>query len=264
MLLGGPGLCASQAAAAAAAQSEGDHDRPGELWRWQRATGEDMDESSLLDLLECSVCLERLDTTAKVLPCQHTFCRRCLESILCSRRELRCPECRILVGCGVDELPANILLVRLLDGIRQRPRAGASPGGSPPAPSGPGWGAASELAGGGGRAMGSAPGSPVFPLEAGSPHELTTSRNAPLAKVPVPGKTGPPACLSGQGRLGRGRCVTRQNTKYKLFNRREEVILQMGGVLAHLFLDSVCWKPWFSPGLLGRVAFPGSLSFFVF
>ncbi|KAL4608860.1 SH3 domain-containing RING finger protein 3-like isoform X1 [Arapaima gigas] len=83
-----------------------------------------MDESSLLDLLECSVCLERLDTTAKVLPCQHTFCRRCLENILCSRNELRCPECRILVDCGVDELPANILLVRLLDGIKQRPRNG--------------------------------------------------------------------------------------------------------------------------------------------
>ncbi|XP_030057340.1 E3 ubiquitin-protein ligase SH3RF3 [Microcaecilia unicolor] len=85
-----------------------------------------MDESSLLDLLECSVCLERLDTTARVLPCQHTFCRRCLESIVSSRRELRCPECRILVECGVDELPANILLVRLLDGIRQRPRGGGS------------------------------------------------------------------------------------------------------------------------------------------
>uniref|UniRef100_A0A8D0CH92 RING-type E3 ubiquitin transferase n=1 Tax=Scleropages formosus TaxID=113540 RepID=A0A8D0CH92_SCLFO len=80
--------------------------------------------SSLLDLLECSVCLERLDATAKVLPCQHTFCRRCLENILCSRNELRCPECRILVDCGVDELPANILLVRLLDGIKQRPRNG--------------------------------------------------------------------------------------------------------------------------------------------
>uniref|UniRef100_A0A8D0CNA2 RING-type E3 ubiquitin transferase n=1 Tax=Scleropages formosus TaxID=113540 RepID=A0A8D0CNA2_SCLFO len=83
-----------------------------------------MDESSLLDLLECSVCLERLDTTAKVLPCQHTFCRRCLENIVSSRNELRCPECRILVDCGVDELPANILLVRLLDGIKQRPRNG--------------------------------------------------------------------------------------------------------------------------------------------
>lgn len=92
-----------------------------------------MDESSLLDLLECSVCLERLDTTAKVLPCQHTFCRRCLESIVSSRHELRCPECRILVGCGVDELPANILLVRLLDGIRQRPRAAGGASGSPSA-----------------------------------------------------------------------------------------------------------------------------------
>ncbi|XP_069747262.1 E3 ubiquitin-protein ligase SH3RF3-like [Narcine bancroftii] len=85
-----------------------------------------MDEYSLLDLLECSVCLERLDTTAKVLPCQHTFCKRCLEKIVSSRNELRCPECRILVDCGVDDLPANILLVRLLDGIKQRPRNGRS------------------------------------------------------------------------------------------------------------------------------------------
>uniref|UniRef100_A0A4W3JUD1 E3 ubiquitin-protein ligase SH3RF1 n=1 Tax=Callorhinchus milii TaxID=7868 RepID=A0A4W3JUD1_CALMI len=81
-----------------------------------------MDESALLDLLECPVCLERLDATAKVLPCQHTFCRRCLQGILNSRSELRCPECRTLVECSVDELPTNILLVRLLDGIKHRPR----------------------------------------------------------------------------------------------------------------------------------------------
>uniref|UniRef100_A0A8B9LC12 E3 ubiquitin-protein ligase SH3RF1 n=1 Tax=Astyanax mexicanus TaxID=7994 RepID=A0A8B9LC12_ASTMX len=87
-----------------------------------------MDESALLDLLECPVCLERLDATAKVLPCQHTFCRRCLLGIVGSRGELRCPECRTLVESGVDELPSNILLVRLLDGIKQRPRrAGAGP-----------------------------------------------------------------------------------------------------------------------------------------
>uniref|UniRef100_A0A8C1RHA7 RING-type domain-containing protein n=1 Tax=Cyprinus carpio TaxID=7962 RepID=A0A8C1RHA7_CYPCA len=72
-----------------------------------------MDESALLDLLECPVCLERLDATAKVLPCQHTFCRRCLLGIVGSRGELRCPECRTLVESGVDELPSNILLVRL-------------------------------------------------------------------------------------------------------------------------------------------------------
>uniref|UniRef100_A0A8C1W5Q6 E3 ubiquitin-protein ligase SH3RF1 n=1 Tax=Cyprinus carpio TaxID=7962 RepID=A0A8C1W5Q6_CYPCA len=91
-----------------------------------------MDESALLDLLECPVCLERLDATAKVLPCQHTFCRRCLLGIVGSRGELRCPECRTLVESGVDELPSNILLVRLLDGIKQRPRRTGSMHGTCP------------------------------------------------------------------------------------------------------------------------------------
>lgn len=187
MLLGASWLCASKAAATAA-RGEGE-DRQGEQQRGAQArTEEDMDESSLLDLLECSVCLERLDTTAKVLPCQHTFCRRCLESIVCSRHELRCPECRILVGCGVDELPANILLVRLLDGIRQRPRTGASPGSSPPARPGPGT--FSALAGGAGGATGSPPRSPVFlSAAAGSSTsslcDLATNRSVPVAKVRI-------------------------------------------------------------------------------
>ncbi|XP_009633617.1 E3 ubiquitin-protein ligase SH3RF1 [Egretta garzetta] len=89
-----------------------------------------MDESALLDLLECPVCLERLDASAKVLPCQHTFCKRCLLGIVSSRNELRCPECRTLVDCSVDELPSNILLVRLLDGIKQRPRKPGAGGGT--------------------------------------------------------------------------------------------------------------------------------------
>ncbi|KAK2119415.1 E3 ubiquitin-protein ligase sh3rf1 [Saguinus oedipus] len=89
-----------------------------------------MDESALLDLLECHVCLERLDASAKVLPCQHTFCKRCLLGIVGSRNELRCPECRTHAGSGVEELPSNILLVRLLDGIKQRPWKPGPDGGS--------------------------------------------------------------------------------------------------------------------------------------
>uniref|UniRef100_A0A3Q2VLK9 RING-type E3 ubiquitin transferase n=1 Tax=Haplochromis burtoni TaxID=8153 RepID=A0A3Q2VLK9_HAPBU len=127
-------------------RSEYDNERGGrqdEFWFTMLTLSADMDESSsLLDLLECSVCLERLDTTAKVLPCQHTFCRRCLENIVSSRNELRCPECRILVDCGVDDLPANILLVRLLDGIKQRPQRGSGGGG------GVGAGGRQSLAGG--------------------------------------------------------------------------------------------------------------------
>ncbi|XP_075708767.1 E3 ubiquitin-protein ligase SH3RF3 isoform X2 [Rhinoderma darwinii] len=127
MLLGASWLCTSKGPQKTSKGEEEERRRE----RGGRREGADMDESSLLDLLECSVCLERLDTTARVLPCQHTFCRRCLQSIVSSRNELRCPECRILVECGVDDLPANILLVRLLDGIRQRPRN--SPTGSPTA-----------------------------------------------------------------------------------------------------------------------------------
>ncbi|TMS06773.1 SH3 domain-containing RING finger protein 3 [Larimichthys crocea] len=139
-----------------------------------------MDESSsLLDLLECSVCLERLDTTAKVLPCQHTFCRRCLENIVSSRNELRCPECRILVDCGVDDLPANILLVRLLDGIKQRPQRGSNGGGG----GGGGAGGRQSLAGGSlqGYAAGisaSPPGSAIRELP-------VAIRSSPVKNIPA-------------------------------------------------------------------------------
>lgn len=81
-----------------------------------------MDECVLNDLLECSVCLEQLDSTSKVLPCQHTFCKRCLEEIVSSRKELRCPECRVLVETKVEELPCNILLIRILEGMKNAPR----------------------------------------------------------------------------------------------------------------------------------------------
>uniref|UniRef100_A0A5F9D302 RING-type E3 ubiquitin transferase n=1 Tax=Oryctolagus cuniculus TaxID=9986 RepID=A0A5F9D302_RABIT len=77
-----------------------------------------MDDLTLLDLLECPVCFEKLDVTAKVLPCQHTFCKPCLQRIFKAHKELRCPECRTLVLCSIEALPANLLLVRLLDSVR--------------------------------------------------------------------------------------------------------------------------------------------------
>ncbi|XP_069508551.1 E3 ubiquitin-protein ligase SH3RF2 isoform X2 [Ambystoma mexicanum] len=78
-----------------------------------------MDDLSVLDLLACPVCAGRLDASARVLPCQHTFCQPCLQKAVNSRKELRCPECRTPAYCNsVEELPANLLLVRLLEGIR--------------------------------------------------------------------------------------------------------------------------------------------------
>lgn len=77
-----------------------------------------MDETALNELLECSVCLERLNASSKVLPCQHTFCKRCLEEIVTAKKVLKCPECRTQVDVPIDALPTNILLVRLLEGIK--------------------------------------------------------------------------------------------------------------------------------------------------
>lgn len=80
-----------------------------------------MDDLALLDLLECPLCLEPLDETAKVLPCQHTFCMPCLQRQESSRATLRCPECRSPVAGAVEELPTNLLLLRLLEGIQHGP-----------------------------------------------------------------------------------------------------------------------------------------------
>lgn len=83
-----------------------------------------MEETEFIqDLLECSVCLEQLSDQSKVLPCQHTFCRNCLAEILHTHKELRCPECRVKVEvASLDELPSNILLIRLLEGIKNNLR----------------------------------------------------------------------------------------------------------------------------------------------
>lgn len=93
-----------------------------------------MDEWTLNDLLECSVCLERLDTSSKVLPCQHTFCKKCLLDIYQAHKELRCPECRVLIQCGIDELPTNVLLMRILEGMNN-PNKNKLPIGNPLVPS---------------------------------------------------------------------------------------------------------------------------------
>ncbi|XP_030253016.1 E3 ubiquitin-protein ligase SH3RF1 isoform X1 [Sparus aurata] len=82
-----------------------------------------MKEQALMALLECPLCSKRLDASAKVLPCQHTFCMSCLQRQEAALSQLLCPECRTPVPARtVEELPTNPLLVRLLEGIQSSPR----------------------------------------------------------------------------------------------------------------------------------------------
>ena len=54
-------------------------------------------QSVLLDRVSCGVCLEVYDNKThlpKILPCQHTFCLSCLESIGTDTTYTECPVCR--------------------------------------------------------------------------------------------------------------------------------------------------------------------------
>lgn len=41
-----------------------------------------------------------------------------VQVILSSHSELRCPECRVLVDIKIDNLPPNVLLMRILEGMK--------------------------------------------------------------------------------------------------------------------------------------------------
>ncbi|TNM98678.1 hypothetical protein fugu_013242 [Takifugu bimaculatus] len=85
----------------------------------------EMEELAVMALLECPLCFEQLDLSAKVLPCQHTFCMSCLQKHQAAHAPspLLCPDCRAPVPARtVEELPANLLLVRLLEGLQVSPR----------------------------------------------------------------------------------------------------------------------------------------------
>ncbi|XP_077422653.1 tripartite motif-containing protein 59 [Vanacampus margaritifer] len=82
---------------------------------------------SLEEDLTCSVCYT-LFSDPRVLPCSHTFCRGCLDSLLHAshnysiwrplRQPLKCPNCRGMVELpvtGVDALPTNVSLRAIIE-----------------------------------------------------------------------------------------------------------------------------------------------------
>lgn len=81
--------------------------------------------------LTCSICYSIYEDP-RVLPCSHTFCRNCLESVLQLssnfsiwrplRLPLKCPNCRSIVEIppsGTDSLPINFALKAIIDKYQQ-------------------------------------------------------------------------------------------------------------------------------------------------
>ena len=53
-------------------------------------------EDRLAKNLECAICLDTYDDP-RMLKCQHSYCRKCLEGIVTSVgrvQKVKCPECR--------------------------------------------------------------------------------------------------------------------------------------------------------------------------
>eukprot|EP00058_Branchiostoma_floridae_P005894 XP_002591382.1 hypothetical protein BRAFLDRAFT_86889 [Branchiostoma floridae] len=72
--------------------------------------------------LACSICLE-LFTRPKVLPCQHTFCRDCLQDHAGKKKHLKCPNCRQQVRLppqGVAGLQDNHLVTSLCERLQNQ------------------------------------------------------------------------------------------------------------------------------------------------
>ena len=69
------------------------------------------------EFLTCSICTEsydRYEHQAKFLPCLHTYCKSCLESLAQAgqRPKFNCPQCRKLVSVPGQEW--TIYLITLL------------------------------------------------------------------------------------------------------------------------------------------------------
>ncbi|XP_078000493.1 E3 ubiquitin-protein ligase TRIM45-like [Glandiceps talaboti] len=72
--------------------------------------------------LSCSICLEQY-VVPKILPCHHTFCLHCLETLVKKKGVLNCPTCQQEVDLksgGVAALKNNFFMNTLLDVVEKR------------------------------------------------------------------------------------------------------------------------------------------------
>ena len=81
--------------------------------------------------IECPVCQEQFSDSnePKVLQCQHTFCKSCLEGWLRQHRGkvLTCPNCRQRTECpdnNIDFLPSNLTYKNLIDILKSHSKNG--------------------------------------------------------------------------------------------------------------------------------------------
>lgn len=86
---------------------------------------------NLLDLLECSIC-QHVMRDPRCLPCLHTFCLKCLESLNNSQpgSTVLCPVCRGSHGVppnGAGDFPRNFLVGKIIEQLVENANSKTGP-----------------------------------------------------------------------------------------------------------------------------------------
>lgn len=88
------------------------------IYHRRPAPGKQQNKSSLLqELIECPICFNLFDNP-HVLPCQHTFCKACIDPLYKTiDKSLDCPICRMKHSLpnGIEGLTANFTIKRLIE-----------------------------------------------------------------------------------------------------------------------------------------------------
>ena len=85
--------------------------------------------NDLLDCVSCSVCMEHYDNNThvpQILPCQHTFCKDCLDSLVSWDRlhaEVPCPVCRREHRVPSTGFTTNRAVLDMVDSLKKNTRS---------------------------------------------------------------------------------------------------------------------------------------------
>ena len=77
---------------------------------------------SLLDRVSCSICMDQFDGhihVPKILPCQHTFCLSCLDSMSTYQMTIVCPVCREEIDIPANGYTTNRALLDVVEELQK-------------------------------------------------------------------------------------------------------------------------------------------------
>lgn len=73
------------------------------------------------ELSQCSICFEQYDQAARsprLLPCQHSFCTKCLTGLVKGPVSVDCPICRVNHRIKFEDVPKNRFIIQYLETLR--------------------------------------------------------------------------------------------------------------------------------------------------